>query len=146
MKELLTADTKDTQQRLGTLRDGIDRAPFKSADPFTDYMQARTAETFAALAFGGSFRGVSWPKRKSAREKDRGRPLLVDSGRLKAEAISAAARVDSNGLEYSTGLSYARAVAASRPFLFFEARVDAQKLSQIVLAGCELDGEDKPWP
>lgn len=139
MSKLIEADVDKTLQQLTQVESGIRRAPYRTADAFGAYLQGRTAETFAALAFGGTYRGVFWPSRQRNRTADRGRPLLVKSGRLKSAATAAAAKVGADRLEFSVDVPYARAVAARRPFLFFESGIDARRLSQLVLVGCGLE-------
>jgi len=108
---------------------GLQNAKRAALEKFGEHMLHLADSTFEKLAFGGTYRGVSWPpfKRKPSRP---GPKLLQDTGRLRA-SVGEVFEVRDGKLLLGTNVPYAAYQQRSRPFLFFETPADARAAARL---------------
>ena len=99
----------------------------------------RTMQTFDQLAYGGTYRGVTWApfsrnyvRRPSGKKVTPQSKLLVDTGQLRA-SIATGIRITPKGLQLFTTKNYGAVQQKKRPFLFFEPVRDPDALRSIIV-------------
>ena len=131
----LTVDTRDASDTLTTIGERLQSGTRTWLMQFRQYMNAQTTTTFAALAHGGTFRGVTWPpfrRTPSARRGGAAARLLDFTGALKSDATRGG-DVTADTIEWRMTVPYAAAQHAKRPFLFFNIPTDTEKARTLAL-------------
>lgn len=155
MPDKFTIKMEGHKQVLASMAAGL-MTMTDSAGPGFDrailYMDTRTALTFNELAFGGSFRGVTWDyfapesfgqKRPSKEIIEEGSTIMWDTGNLAKEAASVINRSRSQVVLGPVGVSkkYGPFQHALRPYLFIEEGKDDEQIAKIFAGEFETSWE-----